>query len=829
MEGNAFDLKHAPTATYRVQLGPAFDFDDLALIVPYLEELGITHVYCSPYLQAMPGSTHGYDVVDHTSINSELGGTEAHSRMCEALAAHGMSHILDVVPNHMAIGGRASNWWWDVLKNGPQSPCARFFDVDWDPPEPRLKNKILVPILADQYGRVLEAGELSLQSEGDQILVRYHDNEVPVAPGSIESLPGAPADRNDAIDLINSEPALLHALLEQQHYRLAFWRTDLELNYRRFFDIDDLVALRMEEPGVFDLIHSVPLALIQEGRLAGVRIDHVDGLRDPKGYLERLREAAGDEAFVIVEKILEPGEELPEEWPVQGTTGYDFLSLAGGLAIDPSGEKAFTDLYITFTAEIGELDDLLRAKKIQTMEETLPSDVERLVSLLIDICERHPRHRDYTRTELREALRDVIAALEVYRTYVNAEEHVVRPIDARRIQDAVKRAEGRRRDIDPNLFGFLGDLLLLRYEGATEAEFVMRLQQTTGPVMAKSVEDTAFYNYNRLVALNEVGCSPGVWGTSVDDFHSAMVRAANRWPLSLLTTSTHDTKRSEDVRARLALLSEIPEEWGEAVRRWSQINEAHRNGAHPDRNTEYLLYQTLVGAHPLEVERAVAYMNKAAREAKRFTSWTAPDEDYEAALERFVRGVLGDKEFVSELDRFVRPLVDPGRINSLAQILLKLTCPGVPDTYQGCEVWDLSLVDPDNRRRVDYRTRRGLLARCTTAEEAMAFWEAGGAKIFLIRRALGLRGEIAITGTYEPLPAEGPGEDHVIAFTRSGVLAGVAPRLVLGRPAGWEDTRVDLPQGNWVNALTDQEVANCPLLGELWEAFPVALLVRAGP
>ena len=823
------DPEAGPGATYRIQLRSGFGFGELAEIVPYLRDLGITLVYCSPYLRAMPNSAHGYDVVDHTAINPELGGVEGHARMCAALAAASMSHILDIVPNHMAIGGRASKWWWDVLRNGPQSAYARFFDIDWDPPEPRLKNKILVPILSDQYGRVLEAGDLTLERDGDDLLIRYYDNEVPVAPGSIESLPGAPADPDEAIDHINSEPALLHALLDRQHYRLALWHTDLELNYRRFFDINELVALRMEEPGVFDLVHSLPLSLMAEGHLAGLRIDHVDGLRDPQAYLDRLREAGGKDAYIVVEKILEPTEDLPETWPVQGTTGYDFTTLAGGLLIDPSGEKSLTDLYVTFTGESSELDALVHETKLKIMAEILPSDLERLVSLLIEICERHPRHRDYTRNELRDALREVVAGLDVYRTYIVAEVRTVRPVDARRIEDAVSAAHGRRPDLDPDLFVFLTDLLLLRYEGFLESDFVMRFQQTTGPVTAKAVEDTCFYNYNRFIALNEVGGSPGVWGTSVADFHAAMQRAAASRPRSMLATSTHDTKRSEDVRARLALLSEIPDRWGEAVRRWSSINERHRVQAGPDRNAEYLLYQTVVGAHPLDVERAVVFMQKASKEAKRYTSWTAPDEDYDAVLESFVRAALGDDAFTSDLARFVEPLVDPGRVNSLTQTLLKLTCPGVPDVYQGCELWDLSLVDPDNRRPVDYPARRALLDACVSAETAMERWDEGGPKQFLIRRALAARRDAprAFGGIHEPLALEGDSADHAVALARDGIVA-VAPRLPLTRPRGWEETHVILPQGGWSDVLTGEQVPERPRLGPLWARFPVALLIEEG-
>jgi (1->4)-alpha-D-glucan 1-alpha-D-glucosylmutase len=783
-------------ATYRVQLDSAFDLDAATNLVSYLAELGISHLYCSPYLQAAPGSTHGYDVVDHTSVNAELGGMDALERLAKELERCGMGHILDVVPNHMAIGGRASRWWWDVLKNGPDSSYARFFDIDWDPPDRRLRGKILVPVLADHYGRVLEAGELALVETGGEI------------------------------DSINSEPALLHGILENQHYRLAYWRTDLELNYRRFFDINELVALRMEESEVFEHVHKLALDLIERDLLDGLRIDHVDGLRNPSVYLRDLRRRAPD-AFIVVEKILGPDEEIPD-WPVQGTTGYAFLNRVAGPFVDPDGDKPLTDFYTTFTGEISDLNELRFEIKLKVMDELLASDVERLVALLSEVCERHPRHRDYTRHDLRAAVRAVVAELDVYRTYVDADAHAVRSDDVHRIDAAVTAAQARRGDIDVDLFEFLAGLLLARHEGGPEAEFTMRWQQTTGAVMAKAVEDTLFYNYNRLIALNEVGGDPGRWGLSVDGFHDANRRAADIWPRSLVATSTHDTKRSEDVRARLLLLTEIPHRWAEAVRSWAAHNERHKQSGWPDRNTEYLFYQTLVGAHPLDVERAVAYMQKSAKEAKRFTSWTAPDPDYDKILEEFVRAVVGDPVFAGTLDDFVAPLIEPGRVNSLAMVLLKLTCPGIPDTYQGTEVWDLSLVDPDNRRPMDYGTRRSLLSFVSGAsvDEVVARSGEGASKLLVMHRALDLRRrrpEVFEGTSYEPLPAAGPGADRVIAFERGGRAAVVVPRLVMSERA---PAAVHLPSGGWRNVFTSEHWTAEVSAADLLARFPVALLER---
>jgi (1->4)-alpha-D-glucan 1-alpha-D-glucosylmutase len=807
------------TSTYRVQLGPDFDFDSLVGIVPYLAELGVSHVYCSSYLQAAPGSTHGYDVVDHTRVNDELGGEDGLGRLIDVLAAHGMGHILDVIPNHMAIGTRASKWWWDVLKNGPDSPFARFFDIDWNPPDQRLFGKILVPILGDHYGRVLESGDLKLLETDGELIVRYFDSEVPVAPGSLEQLPGA-----DSVEHIASEPALLHILLENQHYRLAYWRTDLELNYRRFFDINELVALRMEEAEVFEHVHELAFRLVAAGRLDGLRIDHVDGLKNPGNYLDDLRARAPD-TYIIVEKILGPDEELPD-WPVQGTTGYDWLNLVNGLLIDREGEKPLTDLYTTFTGEIAELGVLTREKKLKVMDELLASDLERLVALLLEVCERHPRHRDYTRHDLRVAVRAVIAELEVYRTYVDADSRTVCSADAHTIEDAIAAANATYPELDPNLFDFLAGLLLVRYEGGPEAEFVMRWQQTTGPVMAKAVEDTLFYNHNRMIALNEVGGNPGAWGSAIGDFHADAGDRLKRWPRSMLSSSSHDTKRSEDVRSRLLLLSEIPDRWAAALKGWAAHNEIHKQSGLPDRNTEYHLYQTLVGAHPLGVDRAVTYMTKAANEAKRFTSWTAPDPEYDRILKEFVRAILSDDNFVTSLDEFVDGLIEPGRVNSLATLLLKLTCPGVPDVYQGTEVWDLSLVDPDNRRPVDYEARRSLLAavKAATAEEVLAQTDAGAPKLFVLYRTLELRRRrpdaFDVDAAYKPLPVDGASERYV-AFKRGDKLAVVVPRLVM-RDA--EAAHIELSDGTWRNAFTAEEHSGRVSVSDILASFPVALL-----
>ncbi|MFP5326067.1 MAG: malto-oligosyltrehalose synthase [Acidimicrobiia bacterium] len=879
--------RRAPRATYRVQLQPAFTFDDAAAIVDYLAELGISHLYCSPYLQAAPGSTHGYDVVDHRSLNAELGGEEAHARLSEALEAHGMGQVLDIVPNHMALSGPRNAWWWDVLENGPSSQYASYFDINWRPTEEKLANKVLVPILGDHYGRVLEKGELRLERRGGEFVIRYYDEAVPVSPRTIDDLLAAAAatydnddllflsggfgrlphaaatDRasvtrrhrdkevlkrqlaqlcesdeaaraavDDAVARTNEQPDLLDALIERQNYRLALWRVaGQELDYRRFFDITSLVGLRMEDPQVFNDTHALVLRLVQEGKVHGLRIDHPDGMRDPAGYLERLA-AATNGTYTVVEKILEVDEQLRESWPVAGTTGYDFLNVAGGLLVDEAAEAQMTDVWVRFAGgEFADYEELTRDCKWLAMRTTLAADIERLVALFVDVCEANRRYRDYTRNELREALRETIAAFDVYRTYVRPHA-VIEAEDIERVESATRQAAERRDDLDPMVFELLADVLLLRVEGSAAEELSARFQQTSAAVMAKGVEDTAFYRYNRLVSLNEVGGDPYRFGVSPDAFHERISERVERWPHAMLSSSTHDTKRSEDVRARLALLSEIPEEWESAVYRWAHLNDAHRTEGLPDRNAEYLLYQVLVGAWPLDVDRATAYMEKASKEAKVHTSWVSSNAAYDDALRRFVEQALGDPDFVRDVDGFVAPLVDHGRTNSLAQTLVKLTAPGVPDIYQGSEVWDLSLVDPDNRRPVDYELRRSLLGEVSSggAAAALARSEDGGPKMLVVERTLGLRREsAALNGdaSYEPLTFGGAAAGNAVGYLRGGEIAVVVPRLpvTLERNGGWGDTRVSLPAGTWRNVFTGSALAGGDLgVAEVLAGFPVALL-----
>jgi (1->4)-alpha-D-glucan 1-alpha-D-glucosylmutase len=879
------------SATYRVQLQAGFTFDDAAAIADYLGALPISHLYCSPYLQAAPGSTHGYDVVDHSALNEELGGAPAHARLAERLAATSLGEVLDIVPNHMALAGRANSWWWGVLENGPSSPYAGHFDIDWNPPDPRLCATVLMPILGDHYGRTLEAGEIRIEREGGSFVVRYHDHEAPLSPRSLDDLLGRAAERancgalatlarafgelphavlthpdavaerhrgkqvlqrrlaelcgarpgvaaaiDGVIDRMNRNADELDQLLRRQNYRLAYWRTaNEELSYRRFFNIETLVGLRTEDVRVFADTHRLILDLVAEGVVDGLRVDHVDGLRDPETYLRRLRNTSGS-TYVVVEKILASGERLPESWPVAGTTGYEFLNRVNNLFVDSRNEAALGACYARFSGGNDDYREIAHRAKLQIMTQELATEVERLGAILADICQDHRRHRDHTRRDLRDALREVLAALPVYRTYVQPRGGVS-DCDRGYVQAAVFGAQQRRPDLDAELLSFIGELLVLAHTGDAAVEFALRFAQLSPSVMAKGVEDTAFYRYHRLISLNEVGGDPSIFGASVEDFHRAMIEAAERWPEAMLTLSTHDTKRSGDVRARLDLLSEIPDAWERTVRRWAERNERHRCGGWPDANAEYLLYQTLVGTWPITAERVGAFMAKATKEAKVHTSWIDPKPDYDEALQRFVVDVLGDQDFVADLEAFlgVNRLVERGRVNSLSQTALLLTCPGIPDIYQGTEVWDLSLVDPDNRRAVDYDHRRRLLQRLSGAgpDTALNAAEEGGPKLWLIHRVLEHRrrhpGAYASSSRYEPLRASGAKAEHLVAFSRSGGLVVLIPRLLVRLGEDWGDATIAIPRGAWFNILSQESVAGGDVAARaLLHRFPVAVLARDG-
>jgi (1->4)-alpha-D-glucan 1-alpha-D-glucosylmutase len=808
-----------PVSTYRVQLHAGFTFDDAAAIVPYLAALGVSHLYCSPYFQAAAGSTHGYDVVDPGRLNAELGGASGHARLVAACRSAGLGLVADIVPNHLVVSEpeSANAYWWDFLRLGDDSAYAGWFDVDRASPSPPL-----VPVLGDQLGACLDRREIRYDASGLEPVVRYFDHVLPVAPGT-EGL---------ASDLL--------ALLDAQHYRLCHWRVGgEELNYRRFFDVSTLAGVRIERPEVFAASSALVLDQVRAGALDGLRIDHPDGLADPAGYLARLAEATGG-CWVVVEKILEVDEELPSGWACAGTTGYDTLNRLTGLFTDPAGETELTASYAELTDESTDWAAVAAAAKRLVLDDVLAAEVNRLTDLAVRLGRLDRYHRDHTRRGLREALVELLIAVEVYRAYVAPEPGQPYAVALGQLEAAA----GRAREVRPSRVAevdWLRDLALGRGLDRTDglrrelgAEFVTRFQQTCGPVMAKGVEDTAFYRYHRLIALNEVGGDPARFGVTVAEFHAAAAAAQRNWPVGMTTLTTHDTKRSEDVRARVAVLSEIPAQWAAAVRAWSTLAGRHCRHGWPDRNTEYLLFQTLVGTWPISPERLVDYLAKASREAKRHTSWTAPNPAYDEALADFARAVLADPEITSQVAAFVARLTPSGRSNALSQKLVQLTMPGVPDGYQGCEFEALSLVDPDNRRPVDYGRRAELLAELDAASAgSVPRWDTDfdAAKLLVVSRAVRMRRRhpavFGVDSSYRPLPADGAKAAHVVAFTRADAVVTVVPRLSVGLRDGWQDTTVELPAGNWHNALTDEHTAGGAVrLDALLARFPVALLDR---
>ncbi len=742
-----------PLSTYRLQLTPEFDFAAATEQVPYLARLGVTHVYCSPWLASSKGSQHGYDVIDHSRVDPELGGEQGLAQLSAACKEHGLGIVLDIVPNHMAISAPQSRntAWWSVLRDGPDSPYARWFDVDW------AQGTLLVPVLGGPLADVVD----DLVLEGDRI--RYFEHEVPLRPGSL-------IER----DVLKT--------LDGQHYRLGDWHLGAEEStHRRFFDVTTLAGLRVEDPEVFEATHALILRQVADGTVDGLRVDHPDGLADPAGYLELLADRAG--CWVVAEKILEPGEQLPTAWRCAGTTGYDALNLVLGLFVDPDGEQPLTSLWHSVTADSRDYEHVVEAAKRQVLDEVLAAEVDRLVDLAKPACDA--ARLDVTRRGLREALVEVLVAFEVYRAYVRPGK--LADNQAReQVQSAVEQAQLRlpRRSREALLVGrlALGEL-------AGSDEFVTRFQQTCGPVMAKGVEDTTYYRYLPLLALNEVGGDPGSWGTSTQQWHAWCRSQQRDWPLSMTTLSTHDTKRSEDVRARLVLLSQRPRDWGEAVTQWTAWLPRRLDAA-----TEHLVWQTLVGAWPLSVDRAVAYVEKATREAKVHTSWTDPDPDYDLAVQEYVRAVLADDHLTAEIAAFVVDLEPAWRSTVLAQKLVQLTMPGVADTYQGTELVDLSLVDPDNRRPVDWARRAALLDDPDGSLDSD--------KLQVVRTALGLRRDHPTWfGDYLPLEA-GP---ETLAFCRGDQVVTVVPLR------GGESGQVELPPGTW---------------RDLLPGLPVRLLVR---
>ena len=932
-----------PLSTYRLQLHRDFTFADAAALVPYLHRLGVSHCYASPLLKARPGSSHGYDIVDHGQLNPDLGERADFEHLVACLHRHGMGLIVDIVPNHMGVGGADNAWWRDVLENGPAAEYAEFFDIDWRPAHETLRGKILLPLLGEPYGEVLDKGEIKLVFEpaAGAFHFAYYEHHLPLDPVTypevaapklaelrrqlppddpglaelenllvaLTHLPGRESReaeqcqerrrdkeitkqrlsdlcRRDAriatfwrqcLDFVNlpgdqgPEAAArrgerLHQLLELQAYRLAHWVVaGDEINYRRFFDINSLAGLQAEREEVFAATHGLLLELVGAGQIDGLRVDHPDGLSDPAGYFSRLQAAVaadrggtsdddddsrdtGDRAesiYLVVEKILAAHEYLPEEWQVHGTTGYDFANQVNGLLVKPDYEAALTGIYHRFIGRRQDFDDLLYRCKKKIITGQLASELTVLARLLKDIAESDRHTRDYTLNGLREALIEVVAAFPVYRTYIvpnapvastDAARHSykVSPEDRRQVEWALALAGKRSGTRDGGLYDFIRALLLAsepppptgwqpgRPADRLQARFIRKFQQYTGPVMAKALEDTAFYVANRLVSLNEVGGDPRRFYLTPAAFHHAAQERLRRWPRAMLATSTHDSKRSEDVRARINVLSEVPALWRRHLMRWRRLNRSRKSRVNgrlaPCPNDEYLLYQTLLGSWPLQGEggclgdyrrRINEYMLKAVREAKTNSSWLSPDSDYEAALARFVDGLLspastgaaggaadadpaGINPFLADFMPLVRQLAPYGLLNALAQVLLKLTSPGVPDLYQGAELWDFSLVDPDNRRPVDYRRRRELLASLpdparpaspAVIRELLASPADGRLKLLLTSRLLHLRRqrpELFAEGGYQPLTAAGEHGEHLCAFIRQ-----------------WREQRLLVATGRW--------------------------------
>jgi len=797
-----------PQATYRLQLHAGFGFDDAAAVVPYLNSLGISHAYLSPILQAAPGSTHGYDVVDHSRLSEPAGGRPAFDRLAARLTEHLMGAVSDVVPNHVAVPtpARLNKALWSVLRDGPGSPYAEWFDVDWG----SGNQPLLMAVLGQRIGKVLADDELSV--DGD--VLRYYEHEYPLRPGT-ENLPIA-------------------ELVTEQWYRLAHWRVaDEELNYRRFFDVDTLAAVRVEMQEVFEATHELLLSLVHEGKLNGFRIDHPDGLADPRGYLRRLAERTGG-AWVVVEKILEGDEELPRDWPCAGTTGYDALLRVGGLFVDPAGAAPLAALHSELTGQPADFSPVVEEAKREIVQHGQYAEVHRLVELLARICQDDVRLRDHTRRAFHEVVVELLVNFDRYRAYVvPGEQPSATAVDA--LETAASRArekldEDRQETLDVVLHLLLGRETgtASRIDEHARHELIIRFQQTCGPVMAKGVEDTAFYRWFRLSSLNEVGGDPEHFGVTPEEFHAFAARLNQHWPKTMTTLSTHDTKRSEDVRARLGVLSEQPAAWSEAVREWRRLSEDHRSPL-LDGSTEYLFWQTLFGTWdegPLPEDRLQAYLLKAIREAKRHTTWTSPDEEYEQAVAAFATAVLADADVLESVRRFALAQTEFVRAATLGQKLVQLTMPGVPDVYQGTELVDLSLVDPDNRRPVDYRHRIDRLRRL---DEGAKPDDLSDEKLLVTSRALRIRRQYpdAFTDSYTPLPTS---NGHAVAFARGDEVITVATRLpaALHRLGGWGESTVVLPSGEWKNVLTGRVVGSgSARILELLEDLPVALLVRS--
>lgn len=926
-----------PASTYRFQFHSEFPFQSAKNIIAYLAELGISDIYASPIFKARKGSTHGYDVVDPTLLNPELGTPEDFEALISDIKARDMGWVQDIVPNHMAYDSE-NTWLMDVLENGTDSEASDYFDIEWEHPYEDFKGRVLAPMLGNFYGQCLENGEIQLQYDESGLTVNYYSLRLPVKIESytrfltqnlgqlgrllgrrhpdfvkllgilylIKNAPAEPRgkERYDEIafvkgllwELYTQNPEVkdfihnnikffngenenqdrfsyLDSLLNDQFYRLAFWKVGAEeINYRRFFTVNELISVKVQEIKVFHKTHTFISQLVEEGKVTGLRIDHIDGLYDPTEYLKRLRAKVGD-AYITVEKILEFKEKLPEIWQIQGTSGYDFLNYVNGIFCQGKNEQQLTDLYQKFTGINIPYEQLFIDKKQLIVEKNLAGDVDNLARILKKIAGQTRLGIDFTMNGLKRTLAEVLVLFPVYRTYVNGDG--LSEEDTSYIKEVIEAARGRI-PLLVNELNFIEKLLLLEWEETLTPEqkglrlhFVMRLQQLSGPLMAKGIEDTLFYVYNRLLSLNEVGGHPGKFGLTIADFHKFNQEQNSTWTHKMNATATHDTKRGEDVRARLNVLSEIPEEWENQVETWSDINRSCkidvRGKAVPAPNDEYFFYQTLVGSYPFDeseneafVGRIKDYMLKSVREAKLYTAWLRPDSAYEEGFLAFVDKVLDFDEsnsFIQEFLPFQKRVADYGIFNSLSQTLLKYTSPGVPDTYQGTELWDLSMVDPDNRRPVDYEQRITFLKEIkekaqtdilTLIDDLLSNKEDGRIKLFLTYKALQARTQnLAIfqKGDYQPLEVSGKFKEHIVAFARSDgnkTIVVITPRFLTSLvkpgkyPLGeqvWQDTCVHLPpsvSSTWQDAITDQKIQTNGTLpvGEALKYFPVALAIR---
>jgi (1->4)-alpha-D-glucan 1-alpha-D-glucosylmutase len=916
-----------PRATYRLQLTKDFDFDRAADLAEYLRDLGVSHLYASPWLMARAGSSHGYDVINHGELNPELGGEAGFARLSDALQSHQLGHLVDFIPNHIGVGGADNLWWLDVLEWGPDSAYADWFDIDWDPGPASRRNKLLVPFLGNQYGTELENGQLKLvfdEERGSFAVWAYESHKLPICPihygriwreehkdlerlgDAFGHLPTRYKDTGAAAKLKAELASLvcanrlvknvihrcvrrftgtpgrwdtwknLNELIQLQHWRPAFFRVASDdINYRRFFNINELAGIRMENMAVFRHTHRLVFDLMKAGAVDGIRVDHVDGLQNPKEYLERLRSSVDaipgeSRRYIVVEKILAPHEGLREDWPIDGTTGYEFAAQVLGVLIDPAGEEELTRAYAEFTGQGTDFSQILRTSKLQIIENEMAGELHGLAREAAAIARSNPHTTDFTENVLRRALSEIVACFPVYRTYVD---HIGEPSpeDRRDLQWALERARVQEMEVDPSVFDFLAHLLSgelpPKRGGFSRTEilrFAAKFQQYTTPVMAKGLEDTALFRYNRLLALNEVGARPDQFGLSLTAFHKANANRQKRWPNSMLGTSTHDTKFGEDARARLAVLSELPSEWERQIRAWTRILRAGIGGgegaAPPDRNDEYFFYQLLIGTWPPELtlpneidtamlaeyaQRVAAAMIKAIREAKTQTSWIAPNAAYENAVTSFVERALDanrSQAFLSQYRPFQERVARLGVQNSLVQTVIKLTAPGVPDIYQGSELWNLNMMDPDNRRPVDFGRGRQMLlqqsessARCRRLTAEFAAWHDGAIKLDVLTALLHFRREhpgLFMEGQYQALSAEGQYADHVLAYLRqseSERLVVMCSRFPAAREnaGAWADTSVPLAghEPEWRDLLTDQRVPRKLDAETVFRVLPVAVLV----